>query len=358
MVRAFCILAVLVLSGSTARPDSVLMTNADQLKGRIVTMKNGKMIFQSDMLGKITIAMDKIQSFQTDDSVELHFSDQTVIKSRVRQDQPGKITIENTTTLKAQSFSLSELHAINPPQIIPAAIHGSFTLGLTSSHGNTFDESGNLSFDFTRETHKTPLQAKIRWNTRAIYLFGRTEKDVDTDGDGVPDDKKKVTTEENITVNSKYDSYFTDKQYGFLSGSWKKDHIADLDRRLIGGLGGGYEWKNDGKVLLTTDLGVAFLHEKYVTPTATDTSDEISAQLGYTCNVKFNDRFSLLHHLTYYPSFEEFSDYFLNSSLELRAKINDSWHGGIKTILDYDATPGQGSSSTDMKYILGVGSSF
>jgi len=246
----------------------------------------------------------------------------------------------------------------DPPKRNPVTNHGSFTLGMTSSHGNTFDESGNISFDFTRETIKTPLQAKSRWNTKAIYLFGRTEKDVDTNGDGIPDKKEKVTIEENITLNSKYDRYFTDKRYGFLSTSWKKDHIADLDRRLIAGLGAGFEWKNDGKVLLTTDLGAAFLHEKYVTPTATDTSDEISAQLGYTYNLKINKRFTLMHNTTYYPSFEQFSDYFLNATLELRAKINGAWHAGFKTILDYDATPGQGSSSTDMKYILAIGASF
>ena len=355
---AISIMVVLLLGCSWAGADSILMTNGDRLQGRILVMQNGQMTFQSDMIGKVTIPMKNIQTFQTDDLLELHLTDGTVIKAAVRPDQPGKITIEDTPTIKAQRFALSDLNAVNPPPVIPVTRHGSFTIGLTSSHGNTFDESGNISFDITREKLKTPYQDKSRWNTKAIYVFGRTEEDVDTDGNGIPDDRKKVTTEENITLTGKYDRYFNGKKYGFLSGSWKKDHIADLDRRLIAGIGAGYEWKNNDRVLLTTDLGAAFLHEKYVTPAETDSRDELSAQLGYTCNVKLNGRLSLLHSSTYYPSFESYSDYFLSSTLELRARIDDAWHAGFKTILDYDATPGQGSSSTDTKYILGVGASF
>ena len=365
MSRIGMLFVLLFALCSVGYADRIVLKNGDQLTGKVVKMEGGKIILNTEMAGEVTIDMANVQSFETDESQELHFADGTVIHSSVKQDQPGQFAIADSETVKAQSFSLAGLSAINPPKIPPSAWNGSFNAGFTSSHGNTFDQTGSVSLDATRDNIKTDYQAKSRWANRAIYVIGRSEKDVDKDGDGTPDGKEKFTTEESVTVRSKYDHFFDPKNYGFVSGSWKKDHIADLDRRLVGGAGLGREWINDGTILFTTDIGAALVHEKYVTPNPTpppssksDSSDEISAQLGYLFNWLINTRFSFHHDTVYYPSMEEVSDYFLTSSAELRMKISEAWHASFKTLLDYDATPGEGSSTTDMKYILGVGWTF
>ena len=363
MERICTLVLVLYVFSSQSFADRVVLKNGDQLKGTVVKMEGGKMVLNSDMLGEVTIDMTNVRSFETDESQELHFSDGTVIHSGVKQDQPGEIAIADSSTVKAQSFSLADLFSINPPKVPPGSWSGSFNVGFTSSHGNSFDQSGSVSLDATRDNIKTDYQAKSRWANRAIYLIGRSERDVATGG------KEKFTTEESVGLRSKYDHFFNDKMYGFVNGSWKKDHVADLDRRLVGGGGLGREWVNDGTILFTTDIGAALVHEKYVTKipnpvpppgmiTKSDSSDEISAQLGYLFNWLINERFSFFHDTVYYPSMEEVSDYFLTSSAELRMKINADWHGSVKALLDYDSTPGQGSSTTDMKYILGVGWTF
>ena len=68
-------------------------------------MEMGKMTFNSDMLGEVTIDMAKIRSFQTDDKVELHLTDGTVIKTPVDQDQPGKVASKATENIKEHTFS-------------------------------------------------------------------------------------------------------------------------------------------------------------------------------------------------------------------------------------------------------------
>ena len=254
-MRNIAILLVFFVICSTSLADRVVMENGDQLKGQVVKMGGGKMVFNSDMVGEVTIDIANIRSFQTDTPLEMHFSDGTVIHSPVLQDQAGSISIADTPTVKGQRFALSDLSAINPPKVVPSDWSGSFNLGFTSSHGNTFDQSGSVSFDATRENVKTDYQAKSRWNSKAFYVVGRSEKDVDEDGDGITDGKEKFTTEESVNLSSKYDHFFNDKIYGFLGGSWKKDHIADLDRRLVGGAGLGREWINDGTYLFTTDIG-------------------------------------------------------------------------------------------------------
>ncbi|MHC5073569.1 MAG: DUF481 domain-containing protein [Planctomycetota bacterium] len=55
---------------------------------------------------------------------------------------------------------------------------------------------------------------------------------------------------------------------------------------------------------------------------------------------------------------EQFSDYYLTSTAELRADLIENFFTSLKVIFDYDATPATGSGHTDVKYIWGVGWSF
>lgn len=369
MFRLVGIALFIGLLSSAACADRLILMNGDQLKGKVVKMEKGNMIFASDMIGKLTIDIANIRSFQTDEAIEVHFKDGMVINDTVKQAEAGSIAINDTDNIKAQDFSLQNVAAINPPKVAPSIWHGNLNLGLSSSHGNSFDESGSFSFDVTRDNIETAYQAKSRWNSKALYVFGRSEREVaiDLDSDGIPDrtKKEKFTTEENVTVSSKYDYFYRENMYGFINGSWKKDHIADLDRRLVGGGGLGREWINDGTFLLTTDLGAAIVHEKYVAanrtpppPTAADSSDEFSGQGGYLFIWKISDRTNFRHNLAYFPSLEEISDYYLTSSAQIRMKINSYWHASFKTLFDYDATPANGSGSSELKYLLSVGWSF
>ena len=80
--------------------------------------------------------------------------------------------------------------------------------------------------------------------------------------------------------------------------------------------------------------------------------------MGYHYDQQFNKTFSFIHDLTYYPSTEQFSDYFLTSSAEVRAKINGHLFTNFKVLFDYDATPATGKGCTDTKYMFGVGVNF
>ena len=342
------------ISVTAVRADVVELTSGEKLVGTVVRWEAGKLTFQSEALGEVKIPVEKIQNLQTDEPLTIELRTGEIIERRIERMQEEDLVVSEPG--RTGRIAQSELTALNPS---PATRwYGAMNLGLTASRGNNTETSGNFGFDATRETKKTDFHTKSRWHSKALYAFARDEVDVDTDGDGAADDTKDKTTVENVTVSSKYDHFLNEKLYGFLSGNWKKDHIADLDRRIIVGVGAGYEWIDGGTYLFTTDAGLALRHERYVTPIETTTSDELSAQLGYTFHWIINSRFRFLHDLTYYPSLQQFSDYFLNSGAEVRLKLNDAWFAGFKTVLDFDATPPEGTESTDMTYLFSLGWSF
>jgi putative salt-induced outer membrane protein YdiY len=337
-----------------AKADVVVFKNGDKLTGKVVKWGGGKLTFKADLAGEITLDSANITTFSTDQPVQFHLQDGTVLKSKVLPGDAGKVALEKTELIQAQTIPLAAIKAINPPP--PVTWSGSVTMGLTSTHGNTFQESANVSGNVTRRTEKD------RFRAFSTYLASRTRDD---------DTGEKVTTEESFTLGSKYDYFISKKWYTFLNADYKKDHISDLDYRVIAGGGMGYQWIEEDNLKFSTDAGVSELCEKYTKRRAVPLamrpprweeeitkSDEFSLQLGYALEWIINEKFSFYHNMRYYPSFGSLSDYFLTTDAELRAEITKSMFGSLKAILDYDSTPGEGVGTTDTKYILGVGWKF
>ena len=352
MRSLFVALTVSMMLSQPLLADEVVFQNGERLLGTVVKLEAGKLTFKSEMLGEQTFDLAKIKTFTTDQPVDLHLADGTILKSKTQLTESGQVHLEGTDLIAAQQIDLDKIQAINPPPKPKPKWTGSFKAGLTSTHGNTFDESGSFSVDgIKREEDK-----RTKFDT--LYVFSRTK---DADGE-------KRTTEESVTLNAKRDYFLTVKWYSFISGSFKKDHIADLERRLIGGVGVGYQWVEKNKLKFNTDGGLAFRHEKYDTriPNPDDppvppfvqkieTSDNLSIQLGYDLFWQFRERWTFLHDTTYYPSLEMVSDYFLASTAELRHQHSKSVFSSLKAVLDYDSTPAEGTGSTDLKYILSLG---
>ena len=125
---------------------------------------------------------------------------------------------------------------------------------------------------------------------------------------------------------------------------------------MIVGSGGGYQWIESEKMNFSTEAGLASLYEKY--ENQTDSSSELSAQFGYNLDKKLAKGLKFIHDLTYYPSTEKFSDYYLTSTGEIRAHFTENMFLNFKVILNYDTTPAIDAGTTDTKYMLGLGYSF
>jgi len=331
----------LMISACAVQADEVLLKNGDRLTGKIETLADGKLVFKSDVAGAVTIDVAKIQTFSTDSPIQVHLKDGTVFNLKALIAQPGHFAIESTETLQAQVFRLADIVSINPPAKPKPKWSGDISAGLTSTHGNTRTESISASANFRKRTEKDRTQLS------ADYARGRQED---------PDTGEKMTTEDWWRTKAKYDYFLTKKLYGYLDGRYERDAIAELDRRVIVGAGGGYQWIESDDMSFSTELGAASLYEKF--DTQDDSNSELSVQAGYRFDALLTKAVKFIHDLTYYPSTEKFSDYYLTSTAELRASFTERMFTNFKVIFGYDVTPAPGQGSTDVKYIWGVGLSF
>jgi hypothetical protein len=106
----------------------------------------------------------------------------------------------------------------------------------------------------------------------------------------------------------------------------------------------------------STEAGLSSVYEKY--EDQTESSSDLSAELGYYFDKQFWKEFKFINDLSYYPSTESPSDYLLSSTFELRASITENMFSNFRAIFDYDSDPAEDADNTDTKYIFGVGWNF
>lgn len=335
------IMLCIVAATNLTHADEIVFKNGDRLTGKIEQLVDGKITFKSVVADTLTIDIETIQTFSTDSPVKVHLSDGTVLDQRIAKASLNKFAIEGDSALKAQPFDLAAISSINPPQKPKPKWTGNLSAGLTSTHGNTQTEAINASMNLSKRMEKDRIQLN------ADFASGR-QKD--------PDTAVIKTTKNWLRTKAKYDHFFTKKFYGYLDGRYEKDSIANLERRVIIGLGGGYQWVESDDLNFSTELGAASVSEKFTNQT--QSNSDVSAQLSYYFDKKLTKTIKFIHNLTYYPSTGSFSDYLITSTAEVRAGISKNMFTNFKIIFDYDTTPALGSSDTDTKYILGVGWSF
>jgi len=323
--------------------DELYFKNGDRLTGQIVRMTDDKLVFKSQGAGEVTVSLSDIRTFSSEAPLKIHLKNSTtVLNQPVAMAEPNGFSITTGQPLRSQTFALSQVASINPPDKPQPKWTGSVSGSVTSIRGNTNSDSFAASVNTTRRSEKDRLTAGAD--------YARSEREDPDNGDM------------DVTVNwwkirAQYDYFFTKKFFGFVNGRYEKDTIALLDRRVVIGGGAGYQWIEEPTMGFSTNLGLASLYEKYDDPDETSNST-ISLQAGYNFQMTLWKSVSFLHDLTYYPSLEDFSDYFLTTSAEVRATMIKNLYASFRVIFDYDASPAQNRQSTDVKYLFGVGLQF
>jgi putative salt-induced outer membrane protein YdiY len=342
-MRSKMIVGILFVAAwnGVAYADEVVFKNGDKLTGKVKQLTEHKLTFESQVAGPVTIDVSKIQTFKTDEAMEIKLADGTSFSKAIAESGLGFVAVMCDEQYEEQEFALDKIMSIEPVMDTNAKWKGDISAGVTATRGNTVTDTSNLSVNFNRRTK----------NDRTIisgYYIKGEQKNTDTG--------EKITTEDAWWVKGKYDYFFTKKFYVYGEGRYETDAIANLQSRTILGAGAGRQWIESESMNFSTEGGLASLYERYTN--RTNSTDEVSGQLGYHFDRKLNSKVKFFNDLTYYPKLEELSDYFLTTTGEIRTSITERIFTNFKVIFNHDATPAEGARKTDVKYIFGFGWSF
>lgn len=333
------VLAVVVLlTAVPVRADEVLLLNGDRLTGKIVSATGGKLVLKTEAAGEITIDMSKVKTFSTDEPITVKVGEQTQVSSKVTPGADRQVQAQILPGTAPQPVPIGDITAINPE---PPAWHGSLALSGLFTSGNS--ESTQIGF--------TAALSK-RWETERLtflagYTFGR-EKDPDT-GD-------KTTTTDYGYASAKFDHFFTKKFYGYALAKVEHDGVADLEIRFSPSVGVGYQWFEGPTFNLSTELGLAYVYEKFKHQ---DSTDFLGPRFAYAVDWTPVPVLKLYHTFEYIPAFDDFTgDYLINLTAGAKVRITKLFFADARFEWAYDSTPAPGREKSDTRFLIGVGLDF
>jgi putative salt-induced outer membrane protein YdiY len=340
------VFAALVASfGLQSRGDEVLFNNGDRLTGKVLSADGGKLKIKTAVAGEISVELKDVKTFSTDEPIELRTKSGEVISGRATA-QPseaarGTVAVQPSSgepaAAAAPAVPLADIKYVNFNQ----AWTGSVVAGAMFARGNTFADQANIGFDAQRRT------IDDRLTFTGAYNYGR-QRDTDT-GD-------KSTSVDNWYATAKYDYFFTEKFYVFGALRYEHDRIAELDKRVIPGVGVGYLWFDEADFKFDTEAGLAYVHEEFESG---DTNDAMSLRLAYHLKKSFNDdKVTIFHNLEYYPSLERLDDFLIVADAGIRTAFTERMFAEYKIEYRYDQTPAEGLDYTDLRHVIGVGWKF
>jgi len=311
--------------------DEVVLKNGDKLTGRVVGMAKGKLVFETKAAGTLAIAWDQIASIRTDAKVRVKLTTGEMLDGKLSAGDGGLLKIESEVPAAPVQVDLAKVTHLNEP---PTAWHGSVDIAARATDGNTHTRGLLVAAEGTRATENDRLTLK------ALFKFSETGGE---------------TIERSAFGLGKYQYHFSERLYAYVSVELFHDKFKDLRLRTIVSAGGGYVIHHDETWTLTAELGLAYVDNDF---DVSEDESHLGGRLNLHARVALPLGFEIVEDFTYYPNFDESSDWQVHNELTVGRSLGGGWTFKAGWILDYDHEPPLDLEKHDDTYFVGLGYRF
>jgi len=335
MLKRSACLAVCLSAPSLALADQLVLNNGDTLQGDIVSIADGQMVFNSPVLGELKIAMSKLQSFSSDETVKLQLVDGSVIEPRLGSSASGFIELADIEN--PQTLAVNQIRGINPAPGKPVEWTGKLFAGLNVQTGNTEAQDMDLDVKATRETKGDRIILDARYE--------EDRREDDTSGD-------LSTSKRYYALGGHYDYFVSERTYIYGDARTEKETTANLDQRIKLGGGSGYRWLETSRTRFEVEGGLSWVSEEFTNNSndeeytalraATRLTHDLTSDIGF-----FNEAEWLV-------SLDDSEDQLFSMDTGLAYQVNGHLSLEAKLHYDWDKSPSAGNKKDDSRYVFGV----
>ncbi len=312
-------------------PDEVRLKNGDRLTGTVTSLAGGKLVIATLHEGTVTVDWAQVASIRTSGKVAVKMATGEIVEGRLVEAPEGRIKVATEGAAAPIEIEFAKVSKLNEP---PTQWHGSLSLALKVTDGNTHNQSFLFAAEGTRATEDDLFLL------RAIFRYGQQ--------DG-------VLTERNAYGLAKYNYTFYEGLYGYLSTELLSDRFKDLDLNTVVSAGVGYVVFKEDWIDLAAEAGIAYIDNNFH---EVDDEAHIGGRAAARLRVALPLGFEFRDNLTVYPNFEDSQDYQARNEATLGTALGGGWSllGGM--ITDFDNEPSPGLRKYDDTYFLGLGYTF
>jgi putative salt-induced outer membrane protein YdiY len=317
----------------SAIADEVLLENGDKITGKFVRLEKGNLVFSTDYAGEITIEAEKVIHLTTAEPMVTTLVDGTTRKgTSFYRDSPSDDTrLEAEKT--ADDINIAEVKNIYSKPRPKVRITTRANVGITNERGNADTDQYRIDAEF----------------------IARTEKQRFTIGGELNREKaNSELTVANWKGYGKYDYFFKPKWFLYASSLFENDEFADLDLRTTLGAGLGHQFFESDELNLFASAGVAYINENFIV--AEDEEFPGAQWLIRYDQYFFNKSVQLFHSNNGYISFDDASNWLINTRQGLRFPLYKGFVTTLQYNYDYNNKPSPDAISkwdSSLVFLLG-----
>jgi len=339
---SFLFLLVLLSAGVTIA-DQITLKNGDRLTGTIAKSDGKTLVFTSDLVGAVSIALDNIQQIVSDKPVYVVLSDgRTIVGTLItKADQIEIRSASNAVTVSKASLKIVRSEAeqrIYESTLNPGWLEqwsGGADLGIALTKGNSDTTNVALGLGISRTT----LHDKTTLYSAAVYNHESTN--------GVSH-----TVASTLRFGGRYDRDINAQWFGYGFSDLERNVLQQLNLRWVIGGGIGYHAIRNERTNLDL-LGGLSMNREYFKGLDNDrTSAEALA--GQTLSHQFNPRVSLKEQLFFFPNLSRGGEYRINFDTALAMDITRRIAWQLTLSNRYLSDPPTGFKQNDLLLTTGI----
>ena len=314
----------------SVQADVVQLKNGDQVSGEIKTMGANTVAIETKYAGVIELSWEDIATLTTDEEVSVLMSDESRVKGKIVSIENGQINFDGGSQPSIKFSDVSKIHP-GPPGTYVSSGHLHF--GGFRAQGNT------EKFALHADAEYIIRNEKNRFTLGTIYNLGG-------------DDGQE--SENNLRAYGKYDRFIDKHWYSYVNTDFTKDRFQNLDYRIYGGTGLGYQFWDDEVKYLSFEAGPGYTYESF--RTGEEDRNYVTARWA----MKFHywligERLQFFHDHEGLISVEDVDDTLVRTHTGFRVPVYEGFDLLAQFDYDYKNKPAEGSEQADYRYILGVG---
>jgi Protein of unknown function, DUF481 len=353
--------------------DVLIFSNGDRLTGKLDSVTDGNVVFNSDMAGTVTISIDKIKELKSGAQFAL----------LRKGDLPGKTHVPEGSVEVAEGKLTITPPANEPPAVVPAADvnylidRASFDKQMSHKAGFLTGWSGKITGGANIErstTTGTTFYAGLSL-VRAIptvpWMLPRNRTIVNVNEaygklstpvipPTVPATPASVVITNIFHADAERDEYFNPRLYALADTSFDHNFGQGLQLQQVYGGGIGYTAVKDAKQELDLKADVHYMKQSYISTTVdgivttTPSTNIIGTTFfeGYTRNLPHKMLFT--ESLNYLPAWNDAKAYSANFNAALVLPVYKRLAATIAVADNYLNDPAQYYKKNSFQFIAGV----
>ena len=330
-----CVGLALLIACPPVLADEVTMKNGDVITGKILTLKDGKLTIKTPYNESVEIDWASVQKIRSEEPEEVILSDETRLKGTLQVTDEGTLQVVTESAGPVPIADLSLITGMNLPKPPAVTYTGNVEAGVSYLTGNTDTTSGNLSGLFVARSKRQ------RFTLRGNWYYAENDN---------------VVSAREAGGSIKYDFFVTEKVYVYANALFLYNPFKDLNLRSTFGGGAGYQFFDDDRTTLGTELGVSYVDENFRSaPDDSYTGGRWSINFNYWIIEK---KIDLFHYQEGYFSFDDFADMNLLAQQGVRFTVVKDFFTSFQANVTYDNKPSPGFKKTDTALIFGLGYNF